>query len=65
MQDSLNKVLTHWQAFRARIEGTISGLKREFRLIQCLFRGFNSFDAAVGLGVFCHNLIVLVEHESG
>ena len=65
MQDFLDKVLAHWQAFRAGIEGTISGLKRAFRLIRCFFRGFRSFDAAVGLGVFCHNLIVLAEHEPG
>jgi IS5 family transposase len=64
MQDFMDKVLAYWQAFRAGIEGTISGLKRAFRLIRCFFRGFRSFDAAVGLGVFCHNLIVLAEHES-
>ena len=59
MQDFVDKVLAYWQAFRAGIEGTISGLKRAFRLIRCFFRGFRSFSAAVGLGVFCHNLIVL------
>jgi IS5 family transposase len=64
MQDFVDKVLTHWQAFRAGIEGTISGLKRAFRLVRCFFRGFRSFSAAVGLGVFCHNLIVLAEHGS-
>jgi IS5 family transposase len=63
MRDFVDKVLAHWQAFRAGIEGTISGLKRAFRLIRCFFRGFRSFEAAVGLGVFCHNLIVLAEHE--
>lgn len=65
MRDFVDKVLSHWQAFRAGIEGTISGLKRAFRLIRCFFRGFRSFSSAVGLGVFCHNLIVLAEHESG
>ncbi len=65
MQDFVDKVLTHWQAFRAGIEGTISGLKRAFRLVRCFFRGFRSFSVAVGLGVFCHNLIVLAEHGSG
>jgi IS5 family transposase len=65
MRDFVDKVLAHWQAFRAGIEGTISGLKRAFRLIRCFFRGFRSFDAAVGLGVFCHNLIVLAKHEPG
>jgi IS5 family transposase len=64
MQDFMDKVLAHWQAFRAGIEGTISGLKRAFRLVRCFFRGFRSFGAAVGLGVFCHNLIVLADHAS-
>jgi IS5 family transposase len=65
MQDFVDKVLAHWQAFRAGIEGTISGLKRAFRLVRCFFRGFRSFEASVGLGVFCHNLIVLADHASG
>ena len=64
MRDFVDKMLVHWQAFRAGIEGTISGLKRAFRLIRCFFRGFRSFAAAVGLGVFCHNLIVLADHAS-
>jgi transposase, IS5 family len=63
MRDFMDKALVYWQAFRAGIEGTISGLKRAFRLIRCYFRGFRSFSAAVGLGVFCHNLIVLARHE--
>jgi transposase, IS5 family len=63
MRDFVDKVLAHWQAFRAGIEGTISGLKRAFRLIRCFFQGFRSFSSAVGLGVFCHNLIVLAEQE--
>jgi IS5 family transposase len=65
MQDFVDKVLAHWQAFRAGIEGTISGLKRAFRLVRCFFRGFKSFQRAVGLGVFCHNLIVLADNKSG
>jgi hypothetical protein len=40
MQDFADKVLAHWQAFRAGIEGTISGLKRAFRLVRCFFKGF-------------------------
>ena len=65
MQDFVDKVLAAWQALRAGIEGTISGLKRAFRLVRCFFRGFSSFSAAVGLGVFCHNLIVVAEQHSG
>ena len=65
MQDFVDKMLAHWYAFRAGIEGTISGLKRAFRLVRCYFRGFRNFATAVGLGVFCHNLIVLADHASG
>jgi transposase, IS5 family len=65
MQDFADKVLKYWQAFRSGIEGTISGLKRAFRLVRCFFRGFRSFSSAVGLGVFCHNLIVLAAPPSG
>jgi len=65
MQDFMDKVLTSCQAFRAGIEGTISGLKRAFRWVRCFFRGFKGFARTVGLGVFCHNLIVLADQESG
>jgi IS5 family transposase len=65
MQDFMDKLLVSCQAFRAGIEGTISGLKRAFRWVRCFFRGFKGFAKAVGLGVFCHNLIVLADHESG
>jgi IS5 family transposase len=65
MQDFMDKLLASCQAFRAGIEGTISGLKRAFRWFRCYFRGFKGFARNVGLGVFCHNLIVLAEHESG
>jgi IS5 family transposase len=65
MQDFMDKLLASCQAFRAGIEGTISGLKRAFRWVRCFFRGFTGFARSVGLGVFCHNLIVLANHESG
>ena len=65
MRDFVDKMLAHWQAFRAGIEGTISGLKRAFRLVRCFFKGFRSFERAVGLGVLCHNLIVLANHDAG
>ena len=65
MQDFMDKLLTSCQAFRAGIEGTISGLKRAFRWVRCFFRGFRGFARTVGLGVFCHNLIVLADHETG
>lgn len=59
MRDFADEAMTAWQAFRAGIEGTISGLKRAFRLARCYFRTFKSFQASIGIGVFCHNLIVL------
>lgn len=61
MRDFADEVMRYWQAFRAGIEGTISGLKRAFRLARCLYRGFNSFASAVGLAVFSHNLVVLAK----
>ena len=51
--------MAFWQAFRAGIEGTISGLKRAFRLSRCMYRGFKTYAAALGMGVFAHNLVVL------
>lgn len=61
MRDFADKVLVLWQAFRAGIEGTISGLKRAFRLARCFYRGFKHFQGAIGLGVFAHNLVVLAK----
>ncbi len=48
-----------WQRFRAGIEGSISVLKRAYRLLRCPYRGFKSFSASIGLSVFCHNLVLL------
>ena len=47
------------QKFRAGVEGTISVLKRAFRLRRCLYKGFKSFEAFVGCVVFCHNAVLL------
>ena len=47
------------QCFRAGIEGTISVLKRAFKLSKCLFKGFRNFASSVGCAVFCHNLVML------
>ena len=59
MRDFADKVLSMWQSFRAGIEGTISGLKRAFRLARCFYRGFKRFQGAIGMAVFAHNLVVL------
>lgn len=47
------------QRFRAGIEGTISALKRVFKMCRCLYRTFRTFCSSVGAHVFAHNLIVL------
>jgi len=54
-----------WQQWRAGIEGTISCLKRAFRLARCCFRGFKNFTSAVGSAVFCHNLTILAKTSGG
>ena len=50
------------QRFRAGIEGTISALKRVFKLCRCLYRSFRTFCSSVGAHVFAHNLIVLTRN---
>jgi len=47
------------QRFRAGSEGSISVLKRAFKLGRCLFKGFKHYAASVGLSVLCHNLVLL------
>lgn len=47
------------QRFRAGVEGSISVLKRAFKLGKCLFKGFKNYAASVGCAVFCHNLVLL------
>jgi IS5 family transposase len=59
LKDWGDRTLVTLQHFRAGIEGSISVLKRAFGLLRCQYRGFKSFQCAVGLGVFCHNLVNL------
>lgn len=47
------------QRFRAGVEGSISVLKRVFRLNRCLYKGFKQYASAVGCAVLCHNLVLL------
>ncbi len=47
------------QRFRAGSEGTISVLKRAFKLGKCFFKGFKNYAASVGFAVLCHNLVLL------
>jgi IS5 family transposase len=47
------------QRFRAGAEGSISVLKRAYKLGKCFFKGFKHYAASVGLAVLCHNLVLL------
>jgi len=49
------------QRFRAGSEGSISVLKRAYKLRKCLFKGFKNFAVSVGCAVFCHNLVLLTQ----
>lgn len=60
-RDFGDALLGAWQQWRAGVEGSISCLKRVFRLALCCFRGFNNFASAVGSAVFCHNLTILAK----
>lgn len=51
--------LKPWQSFRSGIEGSISVLKRAFRLCRCFYRGFKSYAASIGMSIVCHNLVQL------
>lgn len=64
-RDFGDAMMTVWQQWRAGIEGTISCLKRAFRLARCCFRGFRNFASAVGSAVFCHNLTILANTSRG
>jgi IS5 family transposase len=59
LSDLGDEVLKVHQCFRAGIEGTISCLKRAYRLSRCCFRGFKGFCRAVGSAIFCHNLVAM------
>lgn len=47
------------QRFRAGCEGSISVLKRVFKLGMCHFKGYKNYAASVGCAVLCHNLVTL------
>lgn len=49
------------QRFRAGVEGSISVLKRAYKLNRCLFKGYRHFASSVGCAVFCHNLVLLTQ----
>lgn len=47
------------QRFRAGVEGSISFLKRCFRLARCMNKGWRNYASTVGATVFAHNLLIL------
>ncbi len=49
------------QRFRAGSEGSISVLKRAFKLGKCFFKGFKNYAASVGFAILCHNLVLLTK----
>jgi IS5 family transposase len=51
--------------WRAGIEGNLSTLLRSFGLKRCLWKGWRSFQAYVGLGVLTYNLRLLAGHLTG
>jgi IS5 family transposase len=59
LRDFTDKIMKYWQSFRAGIEGTISTLKRAFRLFRCFFKGFKGYARDIGVSIFVHNLLVL------
>jgi IS5 family transposase len=63
LRDFGDVLLSTFQRWRAGIEGTISCLKRAFRLSRCHFKGFRSFCSGVGSAIFCHNLRTIVRNE--
>ena len=64
-RDFGDAMMAVWQQWRAGIEGTISCLKRAFRLARCCFRGFKNYASAIGSAVFCHNLRILAKISGG
>jgi hypothetical protein len=61
LSDLSDTLLASYQCFRAGIEGTISCLKRIYRLSRCCFRGLKGFCKKVGSAIFCHNLVLMAE----
>jgi len=59
LKDFAGDAFVKLQHFRVGIEGSISCLKRAFGLLWCPYQRFRSFASHVGLGVLCHNPVVL------
>lgn len=52
------------QRFRAGIEGSISYLKRVYRLLRCFNKGWSHYAATIGATIFAHNLVVLARFQT-
>ena len=50
--------------FRAGVEGNLSTLLRSFGLKRCLWKGWASFKAYIGLGVLTYNLRLLAGYAT-
>lgn len=59
VERELDPFFRHAQRFRAGVEGTISYLKRVFRLFRVMKKGWPRFVAEVGATIFTHNLLIL------
>jgi len=59
IQQEHDPIFRTLQRFRAGIEGTISYLKRCYKMFRCLYRSFTTFCGSVGCHIFAHNLVVL------
>ena len=59
MQQEHDPIFRTLQRFRAGIEGTISYLKRCYKMFRCLYRSFTTYRSSVGCHIFAHNLVVL------
>ena len=64
LSDWVRVIGSLWQRFRVGIEGTISVLKRAYRLLRCPYRGFRSFAVSTGMAIVCHNLVVLANNTA-
>ncbi len=61
LERETSEVFMDGQRFRAGSEGSISVLKRAFKLGRCLFKGYKNYAASVGFAVLCHNLVLLTK----
>ena len=59
MEREHDPIFRKLQRFRAGIEGTISYLKRCYKMFRCLYRSFTTYCSSIGSHIFAHNLVAL------